>query len=58
MSNEDLDTLLALAKDVKMTDSDRHAQRVSFAYGNTKIENDHITRATVEEAARKITPEK
>lgn len=29
-------------------------QRQSFAYGNTKFENERITRATVERASREL----
>jgi hypothetical protein len=34
-----------------MTPEQREQQRRSFAYGNTKIENDLITREMIEEAA-------
>ena len=34
-----------------MTPAQEEAQRRSFAYGNTKIENDRITRQTIDEAA-------
>ena len=37
-----------------MTEQDREAQRRSFVYGNTKIENDLITRQTVDEAAQQL----
>jgi hypothetical protein len=52
--DENLTYLLAAAKDVVMTDSDREQQRRSFAYGNTKIENDHITKETIERAAEAL----
>jgi len=54
MSDQNLEALLALAKDVKMTPAERDAQRISFAYGNTRIENDDITKQTVEQAARDL----
>ena len=54
MSDQNLDALLALAKDVQMSPAERDAQRISFAYGNTKIENEDITRKTVEQAARDL----
>ena len=38
-----------------MTDAERERQLVSFAYGNVKLENDRVTRAMVEEAARRST---
>lgn len=34
-----------------MTPAEREAQRRSFAYGNTKLSNDAVTRALVDEAA-------
>ena len=52
--DENLAYLLAAAKDVVMTDSDREEQRRSFAYGNTKIENDHITKETIDQAAEAL----
>ena len=50
MSRSDLDELIQRAKSVKMTSAEEEAQRRSFAYGNTKIENDRITRQTIDEA--------
>ena len=41
-----------------MTDQDREGPRRSFVYGNTKIENDAITRQTVDEAARELGQER
>jgi hypothetical protein len=43
--------LLDRAKRVSMTREEREEQRRSFAYGNAKIENDRITRQTVDRAA-------
>jgi hypothetical protein len=37
-----------------MTAAQLREQRQSFAYGNTRIENDRITREMVSEADRKI----
>lgn len=37
-----------------MTAADREAQRRSFAYGNTKTENDRITKAMVDRAAEHL----
>jgi len=34
---------------------EQEEQRRSFAYGNTKIENDRITRETVNQEAEKLT---
>lgn len=53
MSSE-LDKLLALAKQKKITPAELELQRKSFAYGNTNIENDKITRDTIERAAAKL----
>jgi len=44
---EALKTLIERAKRVQMTPEETEQQRLSFAYGNTKIENDRITRETV-----------
>ncbi len=52
---EDLSKLLARAKAAKPSAEDQEAQRRSFAYGNTKIENDRITRKVVKEAAERLT---
>ncbi len=54
MGKENLETLLSLAKTAEMSNKERAEQRISFAYGNTKIENEFITRATVERAAASI----
>ncbi len=54
---EDLAILVERAKPVKMTNQEKDQQRKSFAYGNTKIENDLITRAMVEKAAAKLNME-
>jgi hypothetical protein len=37
---------------------EREAQRRSFAYGNTKIENPRITRQTVDEQAERLRSQK
>ena len=49
-----LDRLVERAKHVTMTDREREKQRRSFAYGNTKIENDLITRETIDRQAEQI----
>lgn len=46
-----LPALIERARAVKMTSEQREEQRRSFAYGNTKIENDLVTRAMVDEQA-------
>ena len=48
MSN-DLQVLIDAARTHTMSGDERQAQRRSFAYGNTKIENDLITREMVDQ---------
>jgi hypothetical protein len=57
MTNEQLDALIAQARNTKMTDADRETQRQSFAYGNAHFENEHITRATVKRESEKLREE-
>ena len=49
-----LSELLAAAKKAELTSEEKEAQRRSFAYGNTKIENDRITRELVDQVADRI----
>jgi hypothetical protein len=51
---QELDELVERARKIQMTPGQVAAQRQSFAYGNTHIENDRITREMVAEADRKI----
>lgn len=51
---EDLDTLLELARGISVSDAEREKQRRSFAFGNTNIENQRITRETIDRAADKL----
>ncbi len=53
-----LEDLVEAGRKVQMTDQDKEAQRRSFVYGNTKIENEMITRETVDEAARELSRER
>ncbi len=46
MDNKSLSELIELAKGIQMTDAERNAQRNSFVYGNTKIENQQVTDRT------------
>ncbi|MGH9668776.1 MAG: hypothetical protein ACRD3A_01515 [Terriglobales bacterium] len=46
-----LEKLLEAAKKKVLTPSEQEAQRRSFAYGNTNIENSRITREMVDEEA-------
>ena len=45
--NPKLTDLLAKARATQVTEAERETQRVSFAYGNSNFENEHITRETV-----------
>ena len=49
--SKELEELLEAAKAVKMTPRQQEEQRRSFAYGNTKIENERITRETIDTEA-------
>lgn len=53
MPNE-LQKLIDAAKYRTFSESEREAQRRSFAYGNTNIENPRITRQTVDQQADKL----
>lgn len=56
--SEDLDRLIEMARKVEMTAEQAESQRRSFAYGNTKIENDSITWDTINRAAEQLKNEK
>ena len=47
----DLQSLLAQAKNYKMTPEEQEAQRRSFVYGNCAIDNPKVTRELVNEVA-------
>lgn len=51
MANE-LEKLLEKSRSVRMTKDDKEAQRRSFAFGNANIENERVTRAMVDAAAK------
>jgi hypothetical protein len=53
----ELKPLLEAAERVHMTAEQREEQRRSFAFGNTAIENDRITRELVEAEADKLAAE-
>ena len=53
MSNE-LEKLLEAAKYRPLTASEKEEQRRSFAYGNANIENDRVTRETVDQQAEEL----
>jgi len=52
-----LQILLDVARTVRMTPEESEQQRRSFAYGNTKIENERITKDTIEQAAKALAEE-
>jgi hypothetical protein len=51
---EKLARLIEQARAVRMSAPQAEEQRRSFAYGNTKIENDRITREMVNERAEAL----
>lgn len=57
MSEQDLQNLIDKARKVEMSPQEREAQRRSFAFGNTNIENERITRETIDRAAEKVNSE-
>ena len=57
MGGRSLNLLLKEAKDRVISDEERRLQRISFAYGNAKIENDRITREMVGSEAQKPDPQ-
>lgn len=48
--NNDLERLIELARQHKITPAEQDAQIRSFTYGNTHLENSSITRADVDKA--------
>jgi hypothetical protein len=46
--------LIERARKVDMSEEDKENQRISFAYGNTRTENDDITWDTVKRAAEDL----
>jgi hypothetical protein len=52
-----LEELVIRTRKITMTSDQLRVQRQSFAYGNTNIENERITRDMVAEADRKIESE-
>ncbi|HLH97207.1 MAG TPA: hypothetical protein VKW08_19015 [Xanthobacteraceae bacterium] len=51
---KNLEELITRARKITMTPEQLRRQRRSFAYGNTHIENERITREMVAEADEKI----
>jgi hypothetical protein len=52
--SDELNRLIELARKVEMSESDKQMQRISFAYGNTRLENDYITWDTVKKADEEL----
>ena len=52
MMNISLQKLVESARGVRMTEPQKTEQRISFAFGTTKIENENVTREMVERAAK------
>jgi hypothetical protein len=50
--------LLEKSRGIRMTPEQQAEQRRSFAYGNTHIENDRITRELVADVDRELTEKK
>lgn len=56
--NRDLKPLLDAAGRVDMSRQDKEEQRRSFAFGNTAIENNRITKELVDSEAERLPSEK
>lgn len=52
--SDELEKLLDAAKYRSLTPSEQELQRRSFAYGNANIENELVTRETIDEQAEKL----
>ena len=52
--SDELLQLLEAARQLPFSDEEREAQRRSFAYGNTHIENERVTREMVDEQAETL----
>jgi hypothetical protein len=55
---KDLQELIDRARKIEMTDDQLREQRRSFAYGNTHIENDRITREMVADLDARLEADK
>ena len=55
--SKELDLLLEKTRTVRMTQAQMEEQRRSFAFGNAKIENDDITRDTINREAEALAAE-
>ena len=50
MTGTNLEALIEQARNHVWTEEEKRQQIISFAYGNTKIENDSITKEMIEKA--------
>ena len=50
----ELNEMLKRARTSEMSPEQREEQRQSLAYGNTKFENDRITRSTIDHASKEL----
>jgi hypothetical protein len=57
MTTKHLEVLIEASRRRPFPIEEREAQRRSFAYGNTKIENDLITREMINEADERLKAE-
>jgi hypothetical protein len=56
--SQDTKDLLDAASKHKFTPADKEEHRRSFAYGNTRIENERVTRELIDREADKLAHEK
>lgn len=54
MTTKDLEQLVEQVRSVKMTPELREAQRRSFVYGTTKLENKFVTKELVDEVGEEL----
>lgn len=54
----ELEKLVEKSREITMTPEQEAEQRRSFAYGNTHIENERITRELIEDIDRKLANKK
>ena len=52
--SDELNRLIEMARGHRMTEDEKEQQKLSFAYGNTRTENDDITWDTVKRAAEEL----
>jgi hypothetical protein len=51
---DELEKLLEAAKYRPLSEAEQEEQRRSFAYGNANIENDRVTRETIDQQAEEL----